>query len=442
MLGINDNLSQEIWEFSDDYRIRPWFQSFIYFYIIKILQLLNIMSPFIWVLLLKFIFSSLALFALILFYINFKNRLFIDNYFSKIFILLFCFYPFFHARTSSENLGMFFFIIGILFYDFLLKLKENKKQFLYAILAGIFFGLAIITRYQILIFIVGIYLWVLLFSLNYNNIRSLIIIGINILFVLALGLVFDSIGYQELNITYYNYFYANFISGMLDYFGRDPWWFYFLEIPKSFFPPIGLFFLIAFIYLIYKKYNNLIVFICFFYFLIFIFIAHKELRFLFPLLFFSPFFICSFLDTFKKSRFVIYIKALILFFNLSFLVIFSIIPATEQVSLYKYIYKNKNNLTNIYYEEDNPYIIAGLKPRLYTHYLPKIKKINDLNTSEHFHLITRNQSKVKNLLNTKCIKVYSVYPDFIYINPNWKKHKFNWFFYNCKKENLKFNIER
>ena len=36
LLGINDNLSQEIWEFSDDYRIRPWFQSFVYFYIIKI----------------------------------------------------------------------------------------------------------------------------------------------------------------------------------------------------------------------------------------------------------------------------------------------------------------------------------------------------------------------------------------------------------------------
>ena len=37
LLGINDNLSKEIWEFGDDYRIRPWFQSFIYFYIIYII---------------------------------------------------------------------------------------------------------------------------------------------------------------------------------------------------------------------------------------------------------------------------------------------------------------------------------------------------------------------------------------------------------------------
>ena len=37
---------------------------------------------------------------------------------------------------------MIFFISGILFFDFLLKLKKNNKQFLYQILAGIFFGLA------------------------------------------------------------------------------------------------------------------------------------------------------------------------------------------------------------------------------------------------------------------------------------------------------------
>ena len=437
LLGINDNLSKEIWEFGDDYRIRPWFQSFIYFYIIKILQLLTIENPFIWMFFIKLIFSLIALFALILFYINFKNRLFIDNNFSRIFVLLFCFYPFFHARSSSENLGMIFFIFGILFFDFLMKIKKNNKQFFYEILTGIFFGLAIITRYQILIFIIGIYLWVFLFSLTYNNIRSLIIIGLNIIFILVLGLGFDFFGYQQINITYYNYFYANFISGMLHSFGTDPWWFYFLEISKSFFPPIGLLFIIAFIYLIYKNYNNLIIFICLFYFLIFIFIGHKELRFLFPLLLFSPFFICAFLDKFIKLKIINFIKTLILFFNLLFLVFFSIIPATEQVNLYKYIYKNKNNLANIYYTEDNPYFIADLNPKLYTHYLPKVNKINNNinNKNENFHLITREQLNDKSLFKAKCNKAYSVYPDFIYINPNWKKHKFNWYFYDCKNQN-------
>jgi len=434
LLGINDNLYEEIWEFSEDYRIRPWFQSYIYFYIIKLLQFLSIENPFIWTFFIKIIFSLLSLVTLILFYLNFKNRLFVDNNFNRFLILLFCFYPFFHSRTSSENLGMSFFIIGILVFDYLLHLKNNK-YFYYANLTGIFFGLAIITRYQILIFVLGVYLWVLIFSLNYKNIKFLFIIGCNIILVLIFGLVFDTFGYQKINITYYNYFHVNFISGMLDFFGKEPWWYYFLEIPKSFFPPIGLFFLVSFIYLIFKKFNNLIVFISFFYLLVFIIIGHKELRFLFPLLFFSPFFICIFLDSLIKLKFINFIKILLIFFNILFLIIFSIIPATEQVGLYKYIHDNKNNLTNIYYEDDNPYFIAGLNPKLYTHYLPKLEKINDFNTSEQFHLITRDQSKVKKLLNTKCTKVYSVYPDFIYINPNWKKHKFNWFFYNCKKQN-------
>ena len=435
LLGINDNLYEEIWEFSEDYRIRPWFQSYIYFYIIKLLQFLTIENPFIWTFFIKIIFSLLSLATLILFYLNFKNRLFVDNKFNRFLILLFCFYPFFHSRTSSENIGMIFFIIGIIFFDFLLQLKNKNKYFYYEILAGIFFGLAIITRYQILIFVFGIYLWVFIFSLNYNNIKSLLIISFNIILVLIFGLIFDTYGYQRINITYYNYFYANFISGMLDFFGKEPWWFYFIEIPKSFFPPIGLLFLISFTYLIFKKFNNIIIFISFFYLLVFVIIGHKELRFLFPLLFFSPFFICIFLDSLIKSKFTNLIKILLVFFNLVFLIIFSIIPATEQVGLYKYMYDNKNELNNIYYEDDNPYFIAGLNPKLYTHYLPKIDKMNDLNKSEQFHLITRDQSKVKQLLNTKCAKVYSVYPDFIYVNPNWEKHKFNWFFYNCKKQN-------
>ena len=128
LLGINDNLYEEIWEFSEDYRIRPWFQSYLYFYIIKSLQFLSVENPFIWIFFIKILFSLLSLATLILFYLNFKNRLFIDNNFNRFLILLFCFYPFFHSRTSSENLGMSFFIIGILIFDFLINSKSNKKK--------------------------------------------------------------------------------------------------------------------------------------------------------------------------------------------------------------------------------------------------------------------------------------------------------------------------
>ena len=97
------------------------------------------------------------------------------------------------------------------------------------------------------------------------------------------------------------------------------------------------------------------------------------------------------------------------------------------------MYDNKNELTNIYYEDDNPYFIAGLNPKLYTHYLPEISKLNKLNLNDKFYLITRNQLIIQNSSHLKCIKKYSVYPDFIYINPNWKKHKFNWYLFYCNK---------
>ena len=68
LLGINDKLNIEIWEFFDSARIRPWFQSYIFFYVIKFCYLLGINDPFIWTFVIRLFCVLIGYASLILFY--------------------------------------------------------------------------------------------------------------------------------------------------------------------------------------------------------------------------------------------------------------------------------------------------------------------------------------------------------------------------------------
>ena len=432
LLGINNSFLKDIWEFTPDYRIRPWFQSYIYFYMIKILNIFEIDNPFFLTFILRFFSSLLGFFSLLYFYLYFRNVYFKDTLFNKTIILLFFFYPYLHARTSSENIGTSIFIFGLISFHKIFLSDNNSKYLLNSILCGFLLGLAIIVRYQFLIFVFALFTWITLFYLSFYNIKKLFLIGLFILLVLIIGLIFDSSGYGSFNFTYYNYFYVNFIEGMLDFFGSDPWWYYFYITTINFAPPIGLIFLLGLFILTIKKFNNILVFISIFYFLTFCFISHKELRFLFPLFFFSPFIICIFLENIKNVKITKTLKYLIIIPNFIFLFVLSIIPATEQVKVYKFIYEN-NIKKNLYYLSDNPYIIAGLNPKLYTSHLPKISRFEQKFIEENnYYIVLNDYNDFQDfILNKNCKKKYSVYPEIVNKNPNWRKRKFNWYILYC-----------
>ena len=55
---------------------------------------------------------------------------------------------------------------------------------------------------------------------------------------------------------------------------------------------------------------------------------------------------------------------------------------------------------------------------------------------DEYYLILRDYSVLKKILsNNKCKKVYSVYLELINKNPNWQKHKINWYIFFCKIKN-------
>ncbi len=417
------------WEF--DYRIRPWLQPYFYFFIIKIIDILNITNPFTQIFFLRLISSLIGFTSIFFLYNHLKLKFNLENNISKFLIFSFWFYAFLHARTSSENLSISMLVFGIVFFDKLILAENAKNKFFLSLISGFFLGLSMVLKFQIVTSVFFIYFWFLINRFNFYNFKYVFNSGLIVICILIFGLVFDYFGYGNFNNTYYNYYHANFVEKWFESFGKDPWWYYFKLIILNFFPPISLIIIISFGFFWFKNFNNLFTYISLPVFIIISLLSHKELRFLFPILIFSPFllsYLISNTGIFFAKTFII---STIVFFNFIFIILL-FIPATEEARIYKFLYDNNSNKKIFYYDE-NPYLIDGLEPRFYTSFLPKISKYKEIDNVSNYFLIVRNNKFYEEIINKKnCNLSYSIYPDIINLNKNWRDRKFNWYVISCE----------
>ena len=146
-----------------------------------------------------------------------------------------------------------------------------------------------VLKFQIVTSVIFIYIWFLVNRFSISNFRYVFISGLIIITVLLTGLILDYFGYGNLNNTYYNYYYANFVIKWFESFGKDPWWHYLTLILLNFFPPVSLVIIISFGYFWFKNLNNLFTYVSLPVFILLSVLSHKELRFIFPILIFTPF---------------------------------------------------------------------------------------------------------------------------------------------------------
>ena len=428
-LDLRENVNIDIWEFGAT--MRPWAQIYLYLLIINFLKIFFINNPFLWIFFIQLFLSILGFLSILYLYkLLLDKNIIVETKFNLLIYFLFVFNLFLHARTSSENLSITLFIFGIYF----ILRKDNFYILNYKdlLISSLFFGLSLITRYQIIFLIAPFYLWYLIY---YKTIYQIFVSSIVIVFVLVLGLVIDYFGYGFINNTYYNYFYYNIIVGIFDNFGIEPWWYYIKELSLRFYPPIGFFILLGFIIFFIVNFRSFITWISSIYFITFSYLGHKELRFIFPILVLSPIFLIYINSHLHKLNFLRIRKIfmnLILSFNFIFFITL-FLPAERQTHLYRYIYNNIFSDT-IYYTDRNPYLIDGLIPTFYISSLPKIKKI-DLNENFKNVNLVINEYKIyiKILDNhSNCYKLYSSYPEkIIELNQNWKNKNLNWFILKC-----------
>ena len=257
--------------------VRPAFQPFIAFVIIKLLQVFSIVDPYMQAFVLRLLTALLALFSIR--YFTRTCSYFVHPRYHKAYLFLsyfLWFLPFVNVRFTSETWS------GIMLLNALsvllsTNLRGNRKY-----LAGVFLGLSFLFRYQNAFLALGIFLWLLIIEREkIFDLLKLLAAGV---VVLLLGILLDFWLYGEFTLSAWNYFYVNVVEDVASGYGTEAWWNYFYSIFRFGFFPIGIPIILAFLVLTVKQPRNVFVWTILPFFVVHSIIAHKELRFLFPVI--------------------------------------------------------------------------------------------------------------------------------------------------------------
>ncbi len=435
LLGFNDILindySDYYWEWVDDHRIRPWIQPNFYYFIIISLNYFGLNDPFIWVYSIRIFNSILGIFSILYLFNSLKNIFFKNNSIQIYFIYFsFWFFPFLHIRTSSESLSITLFCIALAFLIKTFGTTNEKGSKLKIIFFGFILGLSIVVRPQMIFTIFPIFIWVIFFRFYFDKI---LLVSIGLSSAIFFGLYVDYLNWGEFANIYYKIFQLQILEGRMSGFGSQPWWYYILTILKDLAPIFSLVFLVSLIYFIYKNPKNIFTWMILGTLIILSFFSHKETRFIFPIYIFAPFFIIYLIDNISNLRLKRFTAYSSLIFNFIFLFIIMFFPINSKIALYKFLYYQENQNQNIKFIGENPYQFNNMEPFFYTHFLPKLKESESLNSINKTLVITNEydlQKKIDN--NGNCKIIYSTYPmKIIELNSNWKNKKMNWYVNKC-----------
>jgi len=368
-LGFKLGLTPEedlAWEYPAT--MRPWIQPFIYYWVVIPLKAAGLNSPFFWTLVFRLIsvaigvISSLYLIAAIN-QSQFKHR-WQQNWHCYL-VLFLWFTPFIHARLSSEGVGSSVFVLGFA----LLLLKRNY------ILVGIVFGVAFLLRYHIGLMIASLYLWLIFVQKERVSKVGLLVVGT--LVAVGFGVIVDYWGYGQWVFTPWEYVYQNLIQDKASSFGVSPWWAYFKDVVLIAIPPYSVIIIFSFLYLWVKKPLSLFSWLTLPFFLVHCLIAHKEWRFLFPLVPFIPFAVISTIGSMKKgvqikllalkkSQWGSLFWKLFLMGNFALLVALSFKAVHPSYNFFVHANTSDRRIENLYYwHYGGPYKLAGLNQNFY-----------------------------------------------------------------------------
>lgn len=338
------------WEFHA--QMRPSLQVFIAYVVAGVFQFLD---PFTTAFILRLLSAALALLTIYhagkIFFINERHlRLY------YLLALFLWFMPYQHVRFSSENWSGF-----MILFACIMAYKDRSLEY-----AGIFSGLAFCFRYQSAFFALGLFLWVV-FIQKAGLRQALSFIG-GFLLIFATGVCSDYWLYDQWVFTSYKYFYINLVEGKASYYGVEPFHYYILKIIESGIAPIGILLIAAFLWHLVKQPRSVFTWITLPFFILHCFIGHKELRFLFPLIYVVPFFMVTMLTAvpergkFRKPLRVLFRICIII--NIIILPFASFKASNPRIALLKRFYHEKEKPVCL---RENPYFDV----QWFSFYFPK-----------------------------------------------------------------------
>lgn len=265
------------WEFKE--QIRPWTQVGGYYFLAAPLK------SFISVRGIEFLFrllsSLLFLGALSSIFVTFEKD--IKNKWAYLLTSLFLwFMPYLSARISSEVVAG---AIGAIGVGLLIRKKEVLLREM--LLISFLFTLCFYIRFHMAFLLIALLAHGLVFKTHsYKTLFS--IVGLSGLFLIPMLLI-DYWGYGSFVFTPWNYFEANILKGIAAKFGVLPFWWYFYFAQRTIGPGMGVVVLLSVLWFWARNPRHVITWMTLFFVLIHSLIGHKELRFIFPIVFFIPY---------------------------------------------------------------------------------------------------------------------------------------------------------
>ncbi|OUR98882.1 hypothetical protein A9Q84_05570 [Halobacteriovorax marinus] len=421
-LGILENLTT--WEFET--RIRPWTLPYFFYILLLPFKTLGITNPFTLATIARLFSGLLGFITLISFTKNLRRFFSEDNfkYFEK-FSLLFWPLIFMSVRTSSDHWATCFFLLGLLE---ILKSEKISSKSLF--IGGLLFGLSFSLRHQTGILSLSFGLWLLisktlplkrwLFSFS-----SLILLGV------LIGIGLDSLGYEQLTFTPYNYLTENILKDKISGFGVMPWWGYLKLSLKG----LNIFAPLLIIGAVNYMRKNPYAWATWIFIPFLVFhsaIGHKELRFLYPLLFIVIYM------SFQSYNFIKYKKSFstILFFSIIGTVIVCFKPAYTPMKFYHFLYNYKSGeALDLYTFKDRKGRYPELEMKVFERANTTLIK-DEVKSHNPFYTFTTKYSDLKTI-NSKyqCTQEYISYPNWVlkFNFFKWRDRSNVWALSSCKQ---------
>ncbi|MES2732808.1 MAG: hypothetical protein V4714_13725 [Bacteroidota bacterium] len=358
------------WEYKD--QIRQAWQPFLAFLLGKGLLSVHLYNPFILALLLRLLTAIASYFTalqVVAFFLQKTTQQSLHK--SALWLVNFLwFLPYVRAHFHSETLSGVLFFLGLVLL--LRALQSDGRHMSRIFIAGLLMGGAFESRFQIAFAIVGTAVYLLIYQRPTWRQALVWMAGFGL--ILVVGVLIDYWFYGTWVFAPYRYFEMNIVQDKASAWGTSPFWYYLALVAESAAPPLSILLLIAgFLGMIlYPK--HILTWVFGLFILAHSLVPHKEVRFLFPLVFALPVVLAlgwhseAWQKVLRASPKWLYsgLLYLLLFENGALLAIATLKPANESVALFSYIYRYAHNEPIVVYTLDkNPYIWGGLPINFY-----------------------------------------------------------------------------
>ena len=269
-------------------RMRPWLQPFLYLQLVHAWEWLGVHNPFTWAWSMRLATGLLGwagTYGLAL-----RSRDWFRDpraqRFCVMALALIWFFPALHVRPSSESLGGSAFVAGLVLLVSPGALARSAAGLAACALGGMLLGLSFEARFQMGLMIVGLVAWLAFVGKMRWYKLALVLAGAG--FVFAIGRWVDRWGYGEWVLSPWRYVQYNLLRGEVNRYGQAPVWDVFRMAFTESWPFLGLGLAIATLVAWYRHPRHVLTWCQLPFFLVHEAIAHKELRFFFPIALAGP----------------------------------------------------------------------------------------------------------------------------------------------------------